>query len=471
MSIYSSTPLRLDASENGGASAMHQSVVDSMEYLNMLVPGSAESHILSAAQESNRAAKAQREASLIQSLKEEQLHPSWPVESMLFFGTQWKQDIPLQQQQPPPTDNTAISNSLLQQKDFTVPNVHHPDHVLFSSLPSTFHEGETDLTSSTLLQRRRSAKRINTWQDNCLPSDIVGDQQRQSQENSSMWFKEENDIVPWQTLPFEDSLQSILNDTTLSQSGVDSWSGFPALLSPSPLSLQAPFDYARQQQQQEAFYDNTDAPSVPDNSQGLSTINSSPSDLFMSFMNDNSISSRSRDSSTSSLQSKGQVDEDYEREKMLCQVTDYRRTGDDNGINEMSKWTDIGSVSGSLKSKSSINSPQKRQRASKGTYLKSSNQSTRKLVHIGGIPFSVGQSETPSNGTIDKDSDGMRHTCPHPNCGKDFSTSGHARRHCRIHTNMRPFVCPHRECFSTFTRRDNCVQHQKTVHRSRLPAY
>lgn len=64
-----------------------------------------------------------------------------------------------------------------------------------------------------------------------------------------------------------------------------------------------------------------------------------------------------------------------------------------------------------------------------------------------------------------------RHLCPHPGCDKHFSTSGHARRHSRIHAALRPFQCPHLDCDATFTRRDNCSQHQKSRHRSQLIAH
>jgi hypothetical protein len=56
---------------------------------------------------------------------------------------------------------------------------------------------------------------------------------------------------------------------------------------------------------------------------------------------------------------------------------------------------------------------------------------------------------------------GKRFPCPTGDCAKDFSTSGHARRHSRLHEESRPFSCPHKGCKATFTRRDNCMQHQK----------
>lgn len=65
----------------------------------------------------------------------------------------------------------------------------------------------------------------------------------------------------------------------------------------------------------------------------------------------------------------------------------------------------------------------------------------------------------------------MRHMCPFPGCDKHFSTSGHARRHSRIHDCLRPFECPHEGCHATFTRRDNCTQHQRARHRYQLVAH
>lgn len=65
----------------------------------------------------------------------------------------------------------------------------------------------------------------------------------------------------------------------------------------------------------------------------------------------------------------------------------------------------------------------------------------------------------------------MRHMCPHAGCDKHFSTSGHARRHSRIHDCLRPFECPHEGCHATFTRRDNCTQHQRARHKYQLVAH
>jgi hypothetical protein len=73
-----------------------------------------------------------------------------------------------------------------------------------------------------------------------------------------------------------------------------------------------------------------------------------------------------------------------------------------------------------------------------------------------------------SNDAVAKET---RHLCPFTGCDKHFSTSGHARRHSRIHASLRPFECPHIDCDATFTRRDNCSQHQKSRHRSRLTAH
>lgn len=73
-----------------------------------------------------------------------------------------------------------------------------------------------------------------------------------------------------------------------------------------------------------------------------------------------------------------------------------------------------------------------------------------------------------SKGVINKVATGRggetRHLCPQAGCSKTFSTSGHARRHSRIHSSLRPFQCS--SCSSTFSRRDNCVSHERSRHRS-----
>lgn len=59
----------------------------------------------------------------------------------------------------------------------------------------------------------------------------------------------------------------------------------------------------------------------------------------------------------------------------------------------------------------------------------------------------------------------MRYSCPLAGCERHFSTNRHARRHSRIHLDLKPFECPHGGCGATFTRRDNCTQHQRVLHR------
>ena len=63
-----------------------------------------------------------------------------------------------------------------------------------------------------------------------------------------------------------------------------------------------------------------------------------------------------------------------------------------------------------------------------------------------------------------------RYSCPCDGCDKHFSTSGHARRHSRIHSKLEPFSCPHIGCLATFTRRDNCTHHQRVRHHCSLRA-
>lgn len=58
----------------------------------------------------------------------------------------------------------------------------------------------------------------------------------------------------------------------------------------------------------------------------------------------------------------------------------------------------------------------------------------------------------------------IRHMCAFPDCGKHFSTRAHLRRHNRVHSILPLLECPHVGCRSTFTRRDNCNQHQRARH-------
>jgi hypothetical protein len=64
---------------------------------------------------------------------------------------------------------------------------------------------------------------------------------------------------------------------------------------------------------------------------------------------------------------------------------------------------------------------------------------------------------------------GKRYSCLFDGCEKSFTTSGHARRHGRCHSNRKVFICPHQGCNSAFTRRDNCRQHQRVRHHLCLP--
>lgn len=57
-----------------------------------------------------------------------------------------------------------------------------------------------------------------------------------------------------------------------------------------------------------------------------------------------------------------------------------------------------------------------------------------------------------------------RHLCPYVGCNKHFSSIAHARRHIRIHKKLPPFRCPFQDCHASFSRRDNCKQHQKHRH-------
>ncbi|RKP22570.1 hypothetical protein SYNPS1DRAFT_2561, partial [Syncephalis pseudoplumigaleata] len=49
-----------------------------------------------------------------------------------------------------------------------------------------------------------------------------------------------------------------------------------------------------------------------------------------------------------------------------------------------------------------------------------------------------------------------------PDCGRAFQRAEHVRRHQRIHTNERPFICPHRDCGRAFGRSDNLNAHLRS---------
>lgn len=57
-----------------------------------------------------------------------------------------------------------------------------------------------------------------------------------------------------------------------------------------------------------------------------------------------------------------------------------------------------------------------------------------------------------------------RYPCNHHGCGKNFSTSGHAARHARIHTGDKPYKCTFPGCAASFSRQDNALAHFKTGH-------
>ncbi|KAJ3217646.1 hypothetical protein HDU81_000778 [Chytriomyces hyalinus] len=53
-----------------------------------------------------------------------------------------------------------------------------------------------------------------------------------------------------------------------------------------------------------------------------------------------------------------------------------------------------------------------------------------------------------------------RFSCKFNGCSKDFSTSGHAARHARLHLNYKPFACD--KCDMSFYRNDNLTQHKRS---------
>ncbi|TPX63583.1 hypothetical protein CcCBS67573_g08632 [Chytriomyces confervae] len=60
-----------------------------------------------------------------------------------------------------------------------------------------------------------------------------------------------------------------------------------------------------------------------------------------------------------------------------------------------------------------------------------------------------------------------RFSCKFTGCTKDFSTSGHAARHARLHLNYKPFACD--QCHMSFYRNDNLTQHKRS-HNNPFPS-
>jgi hypothetical protein len=123
------------------------------------------------------------------------------------------------------------------------------------------------------------------------------------------------------------------------------------------------------------------------------------------------------------------------------------------------------------RSKWQLNKPKSKKKKKSSHIVDKTDRGTRRRAGRKTAAATYKDDSSEFSSEEEKEEEELRYTCPFPSCDKDFSTSGHARRHSRIHTNQRPFICPHKECNSTFTRRDNCTQHQRSNHRSSLPAY
>lgn len=75
-----------------------------------------------------------------------------------------------------------------------------------------------------------------------------------------------------------------------------------------------------------------------------------------------------------------------------------------------------------------------------------------------------------TNSINSDDGDVRRYVCSVESCGKCFYRGEHLKRHVRsIHTNEKPFDCPHPKCNKTFNRHDNLLQHVK-IHGQRAVA-
>ncbi|KAK9764260.1 hypothetical protein K7432_008383 [Basidiobolus ranarum] len=61
--------------------------------------------------------------------------------------------------------------------------------------------------------------------------------------------------------------------------------------------------------------------------------------------------------------------------------------------------------------------------------------------------------------------DTKNHSCQYPGCYMRFKRLEHLKRHYRVHTLERPYVCTQEGCEKSFSRRDNLGQHLKTHER------
>lgn len=365
---------------------------------------------------------------------------------------------PRYQQTPPlPTDSTASWNlmqanetlsesshltsiDLQQQQQTNLPpnafgNANDKSHALFSrpnfTFPTTLIDTHQPLMSSSDLWQRRCHSRSQQFS---MSSEIDS--------SASANQTQEKDV--WNNNPMDYS--SMDQASNVKSSALNTYP-FPGLISPSFQLLQQPPNWKKNGETYPRY--DSEFFLIPESIKMLQssssvTTNTTSSGLGLSLETSPSFSN-SEESMYSTREGQRTYYEDKQDE---IDDTVFSRADDENGVitigsktNHTSALTRLGKRDMRTRSRWQIEEPQ------------SANKKKRASIQSSKRTISFDDTE---DSKLEEDIE-LRYECPHPTCQKDFSTSGHARRHSRIHTNLRPFICPHLECKSTFTRRDNCT--------------